>query len=172
MNGATSAATHPAGFWIRLVAFAIDLGVIALAQFVLRVVAAVRFGSDGAGAVGFFTFVFAVAYPTVLHAIAGQTLGKLAMGVRVVALDGEVLPLGAAFLRAVTFWTALPLTLGIGHIVGGLRKDKRAFHDLIAGSRAERVPRPARLRRVPRPAPMVAPGAFRPPAESEPRSGG
>jgi len=172
MNGATSEATHPAGFWIRLVAFALDLVVIALAQFVLQVVAAVRFGPNGAGAVGFFTVVFAVAYPTVLHAVTGQTLGKFATGVRVVALDGELLPLGAAFLRAVTFWAALPLALGIGHIVGGLRKDKRAFHDLLAGSRAERVPRPARLRRVPRPASMVAPGAFRPPAAPEPRSGG
>jgi len=47
MNGATSEATHPAGFWIRLVAFALDLVVIALAQFVLQVVAAVRFGPSG-----------------------------------------------------------------------------------------------------------------------------
>ena len=141
MNGLTGDATHPAGFWIRLVAFAIDLAVIVLAQFVLQLVAVARFGRGGApGGVAFFTFVFAVAYPMVLHALTGQTLGKLLTRVRVVALDGEPLPLGAALLRAVAFWVALPLTLGIGHIVGGLRKDKRAFHDLLAGSRAERLP--------------------------------
>ncbi|HEY3097694.1 MAG TPA: RDD family protein [Methylomirabilota bacterium] len=179
MNGAPGDATHPAGFWIRLVAFAIDLVVIILAQFVLQVVAAARFGRGGApGAVGFFTFVFAVAYPTVLHALTGQTLGKLLTRVRVVALDGEALPLGAALLRAVAFWAALPLTLGIGHIVAGLRKDKRAFHDLIAGSRAERVPHATRVRRLlrapasPVAASMVGRSPLPPTAESDPRSGG
>jgi uncharacterized RDD family membrane protein YckC len=179
MNGAPGDPTHPAGFWIRLVAFLIDLVVIFLAQFVLRVVAVARFGSGGApGAVGFFTFVFAVAYPMVLHALTGQTLGKLLTRVRVVALDGEALPVGAALLRAVAFWATLPLTLGIGHIVGGLRKDKRAFHDLIAGSRAERVPDATRVRRLwHAPAPPVAPSMvgrspLPPTAESDPRSGG
>src|SRR2546428_13788814 len=91
-------------------------------------------------AVAFFTFVFAVAYPTVLHTIAGQTLGKLATRVRVVALDGGALPLGAAFLRAVAFWGALFVTFGIGQIIGGVRQDKRALPGLLAGSRARRRP--------------------------------
>ena len=180
MNEAASGALLPAGFWVRLVAFVIDLVVIAVAQFLLQVIAVARLGREGGpSAAGFFAFVFAVAYPTVLHAIAGQTLGKLAMRVRVVALDGEALPLGASFLRAVVFWAALPLTFGIGHIVGGLRKDKRAFHDLLAGSRTERLP-PATVRRLPdvmpppvasSEVPLVSQGPFSPP-ESEPRSGG
>jgi uncharacterized RDD family membrane protein YckC len=179
MNETASGVVHPAGFWVRLVAFAIDLVVIGLAQLVLQVVAAARLGDRALGAVGFFTFVFAVAYPTVLHAIAGQTLGKLAMRVRVVALDGEPLPLGASFLRAVVFWAAIPLTLGIGHIVGGLRRDKRAFHDLLAGSRADRLPRSTPVRSTPGvgPPPVTASsapplGSFSPPSESEPRSSG
>jgi uncharacterized RDD family membrane protein YckC len=179
MNGTPGDTTHPAGFWIRLVAFVIDLVVIILAQLVLQVVAVARFGPGGApGPVGFFTFVFAVAYPTVLHALTGQTLGKLLTHVRVVALDGEALPLGAALLRAVAFWVALPLTLGIGHIVGGLRKDKRAFHDLIAGSRVERLPHATRVWRLSRaPAPpltasMVGRSPLPPAAESDPRTGG
>ncbi len=182
MNGTTPAVTYPAGFWIRLVAFLIDLLVIMVVQFLLQVIARVRFRSDAdgvMGAVAFFTFVFAVAYPTVLHTIAGQTLGKLATRVRVVALDGEALPLGASFLRAIAFWAALVLTFGIGHVVGGLRKDKRAFHDLLAGSRAERLPSPTPSRRIggrrPAPPPVAAspvPAAvpFQPPPESEPRS--
>jgi uncharacterized RDD family membrane protein YckC len=142
MNEPASGDTHPAGFWIRLAAFVIDALVIALAQLILQVIAVARLGADAApSAVGFFTFVFAVAYPTVLHAIAGQTVGKLLTRVRVVALDGGALPLGAALLRAVVFWVTLPLLFGIGHVVAGLRKDKRAFHDLLAGSRAERLPR-------------------------------
>jgi uncharacterized RDD family membrane protein YckC len=180
MNEAAPGTLPPAGFWVRLVAFAIDLIVIAVAQFLLQVIAVARLGGERAlGAVGFFTFVFAIAYPTVLHALAGQTVGKLATRVRVVALDGGALPLGASFLRAVVFWAALPLTFGIGHIVGGLRKDKRAFHDLLAGSRTERLP-PTPVRRlpdvVPPPVassgpPLLSSGSFSPP-ESEPRSGG
>jgi uncharacterized RDD family membrane protein YckC len=181
MNGTTPTVTHPAGFWIRLGAFLIDLLVIMVVQFLLQVIARVRFRSDAEGvmgAVAFFTFVFAVAYPTVLHTIAGQTLGKLATRVRVVALDGEALPLGASFLRAIAFWTALVFTFGIGHIVGGLRKDKRAFHDLLAGSRAERLPPAPSSRRLgerrvaapPVAASPVAAAPFPPPQESEPRS--
>jgi len=185
MNGATPAASHPAGFWIRLGAFLIDLLVIMVAQFLLQLIATARYGSRGEGtmpAVAFFTFVFAVAYPTVLHTIAGQTLGKLATRVRVVALDGGALPLGAAFLRAVAFWGALFVTFGIGQIIGGLRKDKRALHDLLAGSRAERLPGATLSRRgvTARPAappdvspapPLVRPGPLQPsPPASEPRS--
>jgi uncharacterized RDD family membrane protein YckC len=195
MNGAPAAATQPAGFWIRLVAFVIDLVVIGVAELVLGAVASLRWGphADTAGGVAFFTFVFAVAYPTVLHAMTGQTLGKLATRVRVVALDGGLLPFGAALLRALAAWLFLFVALGVGHVIGGLRKDKRALHDLLAGSRTERLPRavPARRARlasrpVPPPAPpssvpsspspvppLVPQGPFaRPPAaESEPRSG-
>jgi len=189
MNGVTPGATHPAGFWIRLVAFLMDGIVIMVAQFLLGFVAALRWGANVESSGGFqsgvvfFTFVFAVAYPTVLHTITGQTLGKLVTRVRVVALDGGSLPLGAAFLRAIAFWAALFMTLGIGHIIGGLRKDKRALHDLIAGSRAERLPRavpPRRMVGASRPAPssaapsamppLVPPAPLPPPAESEPRS--
>jgi uncharacterized RDD family membrane protein YckC len=180
MNESASGAIHPAGFWVRLVAFAIDLVIIALAQLVLQVIAVARLGDRALGAVGFFTFVFAVAYPTVLHAIAGQTVGKLAMRVRVVALDGGALPLGASFLRAVAFWASLALTLGIGQIVGGLRKDKRAFHDLLAGSRAERLPRSTPVEHIPHEMPppvaasptppLASSGSFAPPPESRPRS--
>jgi uncharacterized RDD family membrane protein YckC len=175
MNAWASGAVHPAGFWVRLVAFAIDLVIIALAQLALQVIAVARLGDRALGAVGFFTFVFAVAYPTVLHAIAGQTVGKLAMRVRVVALDGGALPLGASFLRAVGFWASLALTLGIGQIIGGLRKDKRALHDLVAGSRAERLPRSTTVQHevaassMP---PLASPGSFAPPPESGPRSTG
>jgi uncharacterized RDD family membrane protein YckC len=177
MNEASSGVLHPAGFWVRLVAFAIDLVVIGIAQLVLQVIAAARLGDRALGAVGFFTFVFAVAYPTVLHAIAGQTLGKLAMRVRVVALDGGPLPLGASFLRAVVFWAALALTFGIGHIVGGLRKDKRAFHDLVAGSRAERLPRSTPVSSTPHAVDPPVAASSAPPfaphrSESEPRSSG
>lgn len=166
MNAAPAAATPPAGFWIRLVAFAVDLVVIGVAQLVLALAAAARWGSatDTSGGVGFFTLVFAIAYPAVLHALVGQTLGKLVTGVRVVAVDGGLLPFGAALLRAFAAWLGLLVTLGVGHVIGGLRKDKRALHDLLAGSRVERVPY-ARPRAIAVPEPAAA---VPPPAGSQP----
>ena len=146
-------APRPAGFWIRLVAFAIDLLVVMAAQALLGVIAARRWGMDLQGAVVFFTLIFAVLYPTILHTLAGQTVGKLIMGARVVATDGELLPPGAAFLRALAHWGSLTFTLGLGHVLAGLRKDKRALHDLLAGSRVDRVPRERRP--VRHPAPVV-----------------
>src|SRR5688572_23046876 len=98
------ATPRPGGFWIRLVAFGVDLVVVMLAQFLLGVLAARRWGVDVdrsatlQGAVVFFTVLFALLYPTVLHTLTGQTVGKLVVGVRVLAVDGELLPPGAAFL--------------------------------------------------------------------------
>ena len=158
------------GFWIRLVAVGLDLVIIMLAQFLLGVLAARRWGVDVErssalqGAVVFFTLLFAVLYPTVLHTLTGQTVGKLVVGVRVVATDGGLLPPGAAFLRAVVHWLSLGFMLGLGHVLAGLRKDKRALHDLLAGSRVERTPY-AR----PRLAPAAPPAAVVPPtAGSQP----
>jgi uncharacterized RDD family membrane protein YckC len=158
------AAPRPGGFWIRLVAFGVDLVVIMLAQFLLQFLAGRRWGVDVErsttlqGAVAFFTLLFAVLYPTVLHTLTGQTIGKLLVGVRVLAVDGELLPPGAALLRAIVHWASLPFLLGLGHVLAGLRKDKRALHDLIAGSRVDRVPHPRR-----RPTPAAPPPAAVPP---------
>ena len=155
---------RPGSFWIRLVAFGLDLVVIMLAQFLLGVLAARRWGVDVErssalqGAVVFFTLLFAVLYPTVLHTLTGQTIGKLVVGVRVVATDGGLLPPGAAFLRAVVHWLSLAFMLGLGHVLAGLRKDKRALHDLLAGSRVERTPYARR-----RVAPAAPPAAVVPP---------
>jgi uncharacterized RDD family membrane protein YckC len=158
------AVPRPGGFWIRLVAFGVDVVVIMLAQFVLGFLAARRWGVDVErsstlqGAVVFFTLLFAVLYPTVLHTLTGQTIGKLVVGVRVLATDGELLPPGAAFLRAVVHWLSLPFVLGLGHVLAGLRKDKRALHDLLAGSRVERLPHARRrLTAVAAPPAVVSP---------------
>jgi uncharacterized RDD family membrane protein YckC len=156
-------APRPGGFWIRVVGFGIDVVVIMLAQALLGVLAARRWGVDVErsstlqGAVVFFTLLFAVLYPAVLHTLTGQTVGKLLVGVRVVATDGGLLPPGAAFLRAVVGWLALPFLLGLGHVIAGLRKDKRALHDLLAGSRVDRVPSPRRAAAPAGPPPAVVP---------------
>jgi len=95
---------RPAGFWIRALAAVIDLVLFALVQFSLRLIGRRLVGADVESAMtvgptaGFFTLIFAAAYTTVLHCLAGQTIGKMIVGVRVIA--GEETPsFGAALLR-------------------------------------------------------------------------
>ena len=73
-------------------------------------------------------------YHVSLNGQFGATLGKMAIGARIVNLDGSRLGFGRAFLR----WLALflsQLTLGFGYLLIALREDKRALHDLLAGTR-------------------------------------
>jgi uncharacterized RDD family membrane protein YckC len=140
---------RPAGFWIRALAAGIDFFVFFLVQLSFALIGARLSGVDVDGAASrplatFFTVVFAGVYTTVLHCLAGQTIGKLLVGVRVVAGEDGVPPFGAALLRfGAYFVSAAPFMLGF--VMAGLRHDKRALHDLIAGTRVERsiAPEPA-----------------------------
>lgn len=138
------AATRPAGFWIRFVAIVIDGMVLFGARFALIALAWAVFGEKAGtrpvqAAVGFVTLVGAALYWVILHALDGQTLGKMAVGVRVVALDGGPITISRALLRLVGYWVS-SFTLGIGYLIAAARPDKRALHDLIAGTRVERLP--------------------------------
>src|SRR5206468_79561 len=86
----------------------------------------------------FFTLVFAGAYTSVLHCLAGQTIGKMLVGVRVVAGEDEPPLFGTALLRFVAYFASAG-TFTLGFVMAGLRQDKRALHDLIAGTRVERL---------------------------------
>lgn len=163
MNHRAPSAGRPAGFWIRAVAAVVDGLVGSLVQFSLGFVAGSLWGREVEYSAAFqstivvFTLLFALLYTAVLHAGPGQTIGKMLVGVRVVALDGEPLGLGPALLRSAAYLVSL-LPLGAGFLMAGLRRDKRALHDLLAGSRVERWSR----RRVP------APLADRPRVSEEP----
>lgn len=149
---------RPAGFWIRTTALVLDVMVFLLVHASFSRLATLLWGpsSDGGEDTGvlLFTLVFAIAYTTTLHAVAGQTVGKSLVGIRVVAAaDGARLTVGPALLRHLAYVLSL-LPLGFGFWMAGLRRDKRALHDLIAGSRVEwAVPqrRPVRRAIAPRP---------------------
>jgi uncharacterized RDD family membrane protein YckC len=132
----------PAGFWIRAVAAAVDFTLFALAHASFRAAARrwapVDDGWSVEPTVGVFVLLFTLAYTTVLHSVAGQTVGKLLVGVRVVGVQGELPGLGASLLRYVGYY-ASAATAGLGFLMAGLRRDKRALHDLVAGTRVERV---------------------------------
>ena len=145
---------RPAGFWIRVVAVIIDTAVILVAQAVLYAAASVVFGVRSSIAIQVAAQVFGAmlvaAYPMLFHWRWGQTLGKMAVDIRVVTCrptptspgwltdDGQ-LTLGCAALRQLASLLSSAI-LGVGYLMAGLRCDKRALHDLIAGTRVERLP--------------------------------
>ena len=139
-------ATSPAGFWIRTVALAIDFAVFFLVRVSYGVVAHLVTGIKPEDSwtlgpsVAMFTLLFAAVYTTTLHATWGQTIGKMVTGVRVLDVDGEPPRVGASLLRYAGYVvSAVPMFLG--YVMAGLRTDKRALHDLIAGTRVERLSR-------------------------------
>jgi uncharacterized RDD family membrane protein YckC len=117
-----------AGFWQRFGAMALDALVIVFAYVPL----AAAFGSDVGSDLG---LVFSIAYFTLLEGGAtGQTLGKRALGIRVIDLarGGPIGP-GRAFIRLlgrIVSW--IPLYLGYLWMLWD--REKQTWHDKMAGS--------------------------------------
>jgi len=69
----------------------------------------------------------------------GQTLGKMAAGIRVVpATDDAPLDLGRAFLRTL-MWGVLAVPAGLGFLTALFSRDHRGLHDRFAGTRVVRA---------------------------------
>jgi uncharacterized RDD family membrane protein YckC len=79
-------------------------------------------------------------YTAAFHAWVGATPGKLALGLKLVAMNGGKPGLGRVLLRTLLETITLA-TLGIGFGVMMLGGDGRALHDLLAGTRVVRRPR-------------------------------
>jgi uncharacterized RDD family membrane protein YckC len=137
------AAMRPAGFWIRFVAVLIDGVVLIIAQGILFAAGSIVWGGMDAGmavrgVTSFYSSIIGAGYSIVFHWQWGQTLGKMALQIRVVRMDGGPLSFGQSAGRY--FATILSaLILGIGFLMAGARSDKRALHDLLAGTRVQYV---------------------------------
>jgi uncharacterized RDD family membrane protein YckC len=134
-----AAAIRPAGFWVRAAAILIDVVLVMVAEvafgFVLWTVTDDRLAAAASRA---FRFLASPCYFVFLHWARGQTLGKMAFRIRVVMLNGAPLPFGLSVLRHLGSWLSAAI-LGIGYLLAAFRADKRALHDLIAGTRVEHV---------------------------------
>src|SRR5581483_12210831 len=115
---------------------------------VLFVIFAVIFGESTTnedGSTGFYVrlsglpavsyLVLSFGYYTVLEGTTGQTLGKMAMGLRVTGPAGEAIGLGKSairnLLRIVDF---LPFFYLVGFICAVASKQKQRIGDMAAGS--------------------------------------
>ena len=69
----------------------------------------------------------------------GQTLGKMAVGIRVVPVDsGRSIDLGRASKRTVA-WLLLAVPAGLGFLTAFVSRDHRGLHDRFAGTRVVRA---------------------------------
>ena len=67
---------------------------------------------------------------------SGQTIGKMLAGIRVVGLHSARVPLGNAIVRAAACLLTI-LSLGLGFLPAFTSRDRRAFHDRLAGTRVQ-----------------------------------
>ena len=86
---------------------------------------------------GAFLLGLNVAYLAVFTASGGQTLGKMALGLRVVPLSGGLTPGDAAVRVMVAL--AGGLVMGAGFLPALVRSDGRALHDFAARTRVVKV---------------------------------
>jgi uncharacterized RDD family membrane protein YckC len=73
-------------------------------------------------------------YEVFLNGRFGATLGKMAIGARIVLADNSRLGYGRAALRWLAARISDFLFFG-GYLLIALRPDKRALHDLLAGTK-------------------------------------
>jgi uncharacterized RDD family membrane protein YckC len=79
-------------------------------------------------------------YFTLFTAAGGQTIGKMAAGIRVVPMDEDSarVPLGQSVLRAVAYAISV-LPIGLGLVPALTGADRRTFHDRLADTRVVRA---------------------------------
>lgn len=137
---------HWGGFFRRLLAFIVDLFVLALFSLLLFRLSRIGFRVGMAAhqraiswemveqmfrMVGVACLVLVCSYFVVLHA-DGQTVGKWVMGLRVVNARREAIGYGRALLRGIAGVLTAPLVIGYLRILW--QREKRGWHDSLAGT--------------------------------------
>ncbi|TNM47236.1 RDD family protein [Nocardioides albidus] len=123
----------------RAAAIAIDVAVVlatyslgvGLAGFLMEALFDVSI-AEGTGTVASVVLIgWGASYVAAATAVAGRTVGKAIVGLKVVSRDGQPLRPSAAVLRVLVFPLSTSL-LGLGLLLVVQRRDHRALHDLIA----------------------------------------
>lgn len=122
-----------AGFWIRFVAYIIDIIAALILYGIVTFLLNLFFPVVGFVMSLLLTFIFDWLYYAILESSSLQaTIGKMAVGVIVTDLDIKRVSFGKASVR---FWAKIisGLILSIGYIMAGFTEKKQALHDMIAG---------------------------------------
>nr|WP_156969465.1 RDD family protein [Jeotgalibacillus campisalis] len=131
--------TNPAGFWVRLFANFLD-GLLIFVPFSLIIyfiTGEISFTSMSNWTWDILYYLYLTITPLLW---GGYVIGKRMMGIKIKRMDNEKLTFLNMFFREVAGLYLLSfVTFGISIIVSAFlvlfREDKRAIHDLIAGTR-------------------------------------
>jgi uncharacterized RDD family membrane protein YckC len=133
---------HHAGIVSRLSAFVIDAFTIAflfavagrVVEYLVSALSGDQFKLSDRPVISVVLFVawafFYCAYPL---AVGGRTFGMAVVGLQAVRTDGRDLDGRHAVIRVLAFPLSF-LLLGLGFVLIVLNRDRRALHDLIAGT--------------------------------------
>ena len=121
------------GFWIRVAALAVDTFVIVLFWVVLVVLAGLSALGPGIPFIAIVgTFLGPFAYYAIFTAWRGQTLGKIAVGLRVVDEHNRHPDFARAVLRETLGKFVSWLVFGIGFLTVAWDGKKQGWHDRMA----------------------------------------
>jgi uncharacterized RDD family membrane protein YckC len=144
---------HYAGFWIRFVAFIIDAIILGVVGFIINLPLQMALGLSASriptgdvatalpmmlGTLGLSLAVnlaLQAAYQIYFLSTRGATIGKMALGLKVIRADGGPLSVGLATGRFFAFLLDAYFTLTIGFIIAGFDSEKRSLHDRICNTR-------------------------------------
>lgn len=116
------------GFWIRFAAAIIDFVVISLISFAF-------FRIGGVGIIfPFFWILLPWLYYWLFTGLKGQTLGKMAVGIRVVNAEGSIPGLGSAALREIPGKILSTIAIYLGFLWIIWDGQKQGWHDKIANT--------------------------------------
>jgi uncharacterized RDD family membrane protein YckC len=144
-----------AGFWIRFVARLIDGIILMVVGFIINLPLQMAFGLSAArmsgdiangvaalpmllGTIGLslaINIILSAAYEIYFLSTRSATVGKLALGLKVIRADGGSLSTGLATGRFFAYTLDAYFTLTIGFIIAGFDTEKRSLHDRICDTR-------------------------------------
>jgi len=134
---------HLAGFWRRLVAYIIDVIVIAVVSGIIESIIAgiIRASTTDVTGIsvrgGLITLIVGLLYFGYLWSRNGQSIGYMALGIRLIRTSGAPVSFGLALVRYLLIYLsfglcAIPAIISAFMI--GLGSQKQGIHDAIVGT--------------------------------------
>ena len=130
-----------AGFWKRFAAFILDYIIVVVLAMMAGAVIGLIYGvgagaptddaASGLGAIAGF-LVWWLYYALMESSTTQATLGKMALGIRVVDKQGNGVSFGRATGRNLAKFLS-GMILMIGYLMAGFTSQKQALHDIVAG---------------------------------------
>ncbi|NOU92799.1 RDD family protein [Paenibacillus sp. LMG 31456] len=127
-----------AGFWIRCGATLLD-GICLQTVFIIFHLMLGYSLLEPPFAISMLESFLACVYYIVMTVIWGQTLGKMALGIKVIRNDGAPNTWGIIILREVIGKFISGIIFCVGYMMAGWDDKKRALHDRMFATRVVRV---------------------------------